>query len=244
MNNPTQRITPLVSSLETTLEQCTNALKGGGDVAQVINCLTTVQQALAKLRPVIDSLVWLEDERHSAMCTIHSLAIELLVSLDETQPCYEPRSHAENVELIHEIFECLECTATQSPPDNVVNLPVKKEIPLAFSEAMHKHMALAEQYGEDSPQAKRSFMVAIQLAPDWFKDDMAKIGDDMGLLPQASGYLDNGEPVFSLADISAQYGISIEEATQSLAEMMAVREELGLSNEGKIVDPSIVHRKQ
>jgi hypothetical protein len=128
MDNPTKRITPIISSLETTLEQCTTALKGGGDVAQVINCLTTIKQALAKLRPVIDNLVWLEDERHSAMCTIHSLAVELLVSLDETQPCYEPRPHAENVELIQEIFECLDCTATPLPPDNVVNLPVKKEV--------------------------------------------------------------------------------------------------------------------
>lgn len=128
MDNPTQRITPIISSLETTLEQCTTALNGGGDVAQVINCLTTVQQALAKLRPVIDTLVQMEDERHSAMCTIHSLAVELLISLDETTANYSPRPHAENVELIQEIFECLDCTATPLPPDNVANMPVKKEV--------------------------------------------------------------------------------------------------------------------
>lgn len=235
------RLPSMIASLADTLSNCINALNNGGDVAQIVSCLVTTQQALSKLQSVIDTLVQLEDEQSTALSSIHDTAIELLLSLDSTQPSYEPRPHDENIDLIHSI---LEWYPEAPPPDNVVNLPVKKEIPLAFSEAMHKHMALAEQYGEDSPQAKRSFMVAIQLAPDWFKDDMAKIGDDMGLLPQASGYLDNGEPVFSLADISAQYGISIEEATQSLAEMMAVREELGLSNEGKIVDPSIVHRKQ
>ena len=56
------------------------------------------------------------------------LSLKMRLKLASTQPCYEPRSHAENVELIHEIFECLECTATQSPPDNVVHLPVKKEV--------------------------------------------------------------------------------------------------------------------
>ncbi len=126
MENPTQRITPIISSLETTLEQCTNALKGGGDVAQVINCLTTVQQALAKLRPVIDSLVQMEDEKGTALANIHSLAVELLVSLDETTTHYSPRPHAENVELIREIFFCY--PDAPPPTDNVVNMPVKKEV--------------------------------------------------------------------------------------------------------------------
>lgn len=124
MDNPTQRITPVISSLETTLEQCTTALNGGGDVAQVINCLTTVQQALARLRPVIDSLVEVEEQQSDALANIHSLAVELLVSLDETTTHYCPRPHAENVELIHEIFFCY---PDAPPPDNVVNMPVKKE---------------------------------------------------------------------------------------------------------------------
>ena len=119
------RLPSIIASLEDTVGHCINALENGGDVAQVVSCLTTIKQALAKLRPVIDSLVWLEDERHSAMCTIHSLAVELLVSLDETTSNYCPRPHAENVELIREIFFCYPETP---PPDNVVNMPVKKEV--------------------------------------------------------------------------------------------------------------------
>ena len=124
MDSPNQRIATLVSSLETTLEQCTTALKGGGDVAQVIHCLTTIKQALAKLRTVIDSLVQMEDEKGTALANIHSLAVELLVSLDENTTYYCPRPHAENVELIHEIFFCY---PEDVPPDNVVKMPVKKE---------------------------------------------------------------------------------------------------------------------
>lgn len=122
------RITPLISSLETTLEQCTTALNGGGDVAQVIHCLTTIKQALAKLRPVIDTLVQMEEQQSLALFGINDAAIELLLSLDSTQPSYEPRPHEENIDLIHSILECLDCTVTPLPLDNVVNLPVKNEV--------------------------------------------------------------------------------------------------------------------
>lgn len=125
MDNPIQRITTLISSLETTLEQCTTALNGGGDVAQVINCLTTIKQALAKLRPVIDSLVEAEEQQSLALFGINDAAIELILSLDEKQPNYRPRPHAENIELIHSILECL---PDAPPPDNVMNMPVKKEV--------------------------------------------------------------------------------------------------------------------
>lgn len=241
MENPTQRITPIISSLETTLEQCTTALKGGGDIAQVIHCLTTIKQALAKLRPVIDSLVQMEDEKGTALANIHSLAVELLVSLDETTTHYCPRPHTENVELIHEIFFCY---PDAPPPDNVVNMPVKKELPIAFSEAMHRHIALVEKFGEDSPQAKKSLMAAMHLAPQWFKDDIEAMSDEMDLLPQASGYLDDGSPVFSLESIAEKFGISIEQAEKDLHEMMAMRQELGLPIDGGLVNPSLVHRKQ
>lgn len=125
MNNPIQRITPIISSLETTLEQCTTALKGSGDVAQVINCLTTVQQALAKLRPVINTLVEVEEQQSLALFAVNDAAIELLFSLDSTQPSYKPRPHEENIDLIHSI---LEWYPDVLPPDNVVNMPVKKEV--------------------------------------------------------------------------------------------------------------------
>ena len=126
MDNPIQRITPLVSSLEITLEQCTTALNGGGDVAQVIHCLTTIKQALAKLRTVIDTLVQMEEQQSLALFGINDAAIELVLSLDEKQPNYKPRPHAENVELIYSILEW--CPDAPLPPDNVANMPVKKEV--------------------------------------------------------------------------------------------------------------------
>ena len=120
------RITPLIASLESTLSHCITALNNGGDVAQVISALATTQQALSKLRPVIDSLANIEQEQSFALCCIQDAAIELLLSLDEAQPEYKPRPHAENVELIHSILECLR--DAPPPTDNVVNMPVKKEV--------------------------------------------------------------------------------------------------------------------
>ncbi len=119
------RITPISASLEDSLGLCIEALNGGGDVALVANTLTTVQQALSKLRHVIDGLAAIENEQSTALANIHSLAVELLVSLDETTTHYSPRPHAENVELIHEIFFCY---PDATPPDNVVNMPLKKEV--------------------------------------------------------------------------------------------------------------------
>jgi len=120
------RITPLITSLENTLGDCISALNGGGDVAMVADVLTTVQQALSKLRPVIGGLAAIENEQSLALFGIQDAAIELLLSLDTTHPEYKPRPHAENVELIYSLFECL----PESPPptDNVVNMPVKKEV--------------------------------------------------------------------------------------------------------------------
>lgn len=154
------------------------------------------------------------------------------------------------------LFPCLtELTLNNTPflvvhPTTVHKLssavlqPVQSRIlPSEFSEAMHKYKAIVEQYGEESQEARISFMTAMQLAPDWFMDDVtSSMGDDF--LPQASGYLEDGQPVFSLEDIAEKFGISAEDAAESLGEMMAVREELGLSNEGKLIRPSSVHRKQ
>lgn len=238
-------INPIIASLENTLGECVTALNEGRiDVQMVANTIGTVQQALSKLRPVICQLVKLEDEQSTRLCCINDLVCELYFSLDETGQHYEPRPHAENVELIHDLLNCLDWSDLESEQDNAVNFPSKKELPQAFSEAMHTHIALVEQHGENSPQAKRSFMVAMQLAPDWFKDDIAKMSDEMDLLPPASGYLEDGSPMFSLEDIAEKFGISLEQAKQDFEEMLSVRTELGLSNDGVLADPTKNHWRQ
>lgn len=119
-----------------------------------------------------------------------------------------------------------------------------KPFPPAFSAAMHHYMSIEDQLGADHPDTKRAFIAAMALAPDWFMDDISRMGDEMDLLPQASGYLDDGSPVFSLEAIADKLGVSPEEAEKSFQEMVAVRQELGLPIDGVITDLGKVHRRQ
>ena len=125
-----------------------------------------------------------------------------------------------------------------------MSLQPKKSLPPAFSAAMHRHIDIAKRLGEDHPEAKRSLMVAMHLAPDWFKDEITKIGDEMDLLPKATGYLEDGSPMFSLNSIAEKFGVSIEQAEQDLQVMLSVRQELGLPLDGVMTDSSLIHRKQ
>ncbi len=109
---------------------------------------------------------------------------------------------------------------------------------------MHRHIEIVERLGEEHPDAKRSLMVAMYLAPDWFKDDIANMGNEMDLLPQATGYLEDGSPMFRLDAIAEKHGVSIEQAEEDLHMMMSVRQELGLPLDGVMTDSSLIHRKQ
>lgn len=123
------RINPMIASLENTLGECITALNDGViDVQMVANTIGTVQQALSKLRPLIGQLAELENEQSLALFGIQDAAIELLLSLDSTQPSYKPRPHDENIDLIHSILEWF----SDVPPstDNVVMFPVKGSVML------------------------------------------------------------------------------------------------------------------
>lgn len=112
-----------------------------------------------------------------------------------------------------------------------------------FRAAMQRHVRVAERHGEDSPEARRSFAEAMALAPKWFVDEMSAKAEEMGLLPKPSGYLDDGSPMFSVAEVAKQLGVSLEEADAAMREMLADRQALGLPNDG-LVHAAQVHRRQ
>ena len=72
-------------------------------------------------------------------------------------------------------------------------------------------------------------------------DFMEAKAQELGLIPEADGYADDGKPVFSLEAIAAKLGIGMEEAQQAMDAMLTEREGLGLSN--VLIDPATVHRK-
>ena len=237
-----QNLAPCLSQVEAALNKCLSALNAEHpvSVSALSETIGHCANALNQLQPIISQLVKQEDSLLSIIATARDYALELLFSLDETQAAYKPRTHADNVELVQDLLAIIddEESEVSDEPNQAKHLPPE------FSEAMHRHMEIVERLGEEHPDAKRSLMVAMYQAPDWFKDDIAKMGNEMDLLPQATGYLEDGSPMFSLDAIAEKHGVSIEQAEQDLKMMLSVRQELGLPLDGVMTDSSLIHRKQ
>jgi hypothetical protein len=114
----------------------------------------------------------------------------------------------------------------------------------AFLEAVNKHLQLVDTLGQDHPETMRAMLLVMEHAPKAFLDDMGRMAAEMGLVPQTSGYLDDGTPVVSLEDMAKHLGLSLEEAEESMKSFLADREALGLSNAGFMRNPAQVHRVQ
>lgn len=113
-----------------------------------------------------------------------------------------------------------------------------------FRAAMRKHLDLVDQLGANHPETIRAMMLSLELAPDEIKDEMSAMAAEMDLIPEASGYLDDGTPMYSLNDMAEKMGISIDEAEKRLQAFMADRETIGLSNAGIVTDSTLIHRMQ
>ena len=237
-----QNLAPFLSQVEAALNKCLAALNAEHpvSVSALSETLGHCANALNQLQPIISELVKGEESLSFIICCVREYALELLFSLDETQAAYKPRPHADNVELVQDLLAIIddEESEVSDEPNQAKHLPPE------FSEAMHRHMEIVERLGEEHPDAKRSLMVAMYLAPDWFKDDIANMGNEMDLLPQATGYLEDGSPMFRLDAIAEKHGVSIEQAEEDLHMMMSVRQELGLPLDGVMTDSSLIHRKQ
>lgn len=111
-----------------------------------------------------------------------------------------------------------------------------------FLPAVNVALELVETLGQDHPETNRALMLAMELAPDELVDEFGKMAREMGLMPPPQ-YLSDGTKVFSLESVAAHLGLTLDEAEESLHEMLAQRESLGLPNEGVIrVDPDNLHR--
>ena len=111
-----------------------------------------------------------------------------------------------------------------------------------FLAAMSACLDLVNTLGQDHPDATLALMRAMALAPPSMHKFVATQAHELGLVPEADGYTDAGEPVFSLEAIAAKLGIGMEEAKESMQSMLAAREDMGLPN--VLIDPATVHRRQ
>jgi hypothetical protein len=81
----------------------------------------------------------------------------------------------------------------------------------------------------------------FDLAPPELQAQMTAKARELGLMPDADGYLADGTPVY-LEDVAKQLGLSEAEAQVSVAQFMTEREALGL--ETGAIDPALIHRVQ
>ena len=108
----------------------------------------------------------------------------------------------------------------------------------AFFKAFDHYKNMVKQYGNDHPITEQAFMLTLHYMPEHIKAEMHEKAKELNLLPSVSGYTDDGEPMYQLEDIAKHFGISFEEAEQRLLQMMDNRQQVGLSNDGILINPN------
>lgn len=108
-----------------------------------------------------------------------------------------------------------------------------------FFKAFDHYKAMLKQYGERHPITEQAFMMTLHYTPEDIKAEMNAKAKELNLLPPPSGYTDEGDPMYSLEDIAKHLGISFEEAEQQLLKMMDNRQQVGLSNDGILINSDI-----
>ena len=114
-----------------------------------------------------------------------------------------------------------------------------KHVDPEFFKAFDHYKAMIEQYGEHHPITEQAFMMTLHYTPEHIKAEMNAKAKELNLLPPPSGYTDEGDPMYSLEDIAKHFGISFEEAEQQLLKMMDNRQQIGLSNDGILINSDI-----
>ena len=108
-----------------------------------------------------------------------------------------------------------------------------------FFKAFDHYKAMLAQYGEHHPITEQALILTMHYTPEHIKEEMHQKAKELNLLPPPSGYTDDGEPMYRLEDIAKHFGISLEEAEQQLLQMMSNRQQVGLSNDGVLIDSNI-----
>ena len=116
---------------------------------------------------------------------------------------------------------------------------MNKHIDPEFFKAFDHYKNMVKQYGDDHPITEQALILTMHYTPEHIKEEMHQKAKELNLLPPPSGYTDDGEPMYQLEDIAKHFGISFEEAEQRLLQMMDNRQQVGLSNDGVLINSNI-----
>ena len=108
-----------------------------------------------------------------------------------------------------------------------------------FFKVFDHYKNMVKQYGNDHPITEQALILTMHYTPEHIKEEMHQKAKELNLLPPPSGYTDDGEPMYQLEDIAKHFGISFEEAEQRLLQMMDNRQQVGLSNDGVLINSDI-----
>jgi len=111
-----------------------------------------------------------------------------------------------------------------------------------FLDAVDRHHIMSLTLGADHALTQRALTLVMELAPKDLQKLMTDKAREMGLIPEAHGYLDDGSPVYLLEAIAEKLGMTAEEAQASVQAFMADRVSLGL--DATPIDPALIHRRQ
>lgn len=114
----------------------------------------------------------------------------------------------------------------------------QRHIAPEFFKAFDHYKNMVKQYGDDHPITEQAFILTMHYTPEHIKEEMHQKAKELNLLPPPSGYTDEGDPMYSLEDMAKHFGISFEEAEQRLLQMMDNRQQVGLSNDGVLINPN------
>lgn len=80
--------------------------------------------------------------------------------------------------------------------------------------------AAIKQHGQYSIEARMEMAKATKYLPDEVKADLDRSARELGLMPPASGYTADGEPVFTTGDLAEFYGMDVQEVEKTAHEHM------------------------
>ena len=114
-----------------------------------------------------------------------------------------------------------------------------------FDYLFAKYKELRADGQDETEEGRLLFMEMMAYAPPEYMALAYQCADEMNLVPEPDGYLDDGTPMISLSALAKHQGLSMAEAEDMIERFMADREALGLSNDGIVrKDATNIHRMQ
>lgn len=108
-----------------------------------------------------------------------------------------------------------------------------------FVAAMESLKRIPEDQRRNNPAASALFEQAVTYAPAPLQEIFYAKALEMGILPKATHYTEDGEPLYATTQLAQHLGISLEEANQVAQDLAEKYPDLASAN-----GSTTIHRRQ